>query len=238
MSSTNKTANYNLSQYIGTDKPTYLGDYNGDMNKIDAQMKANSDAASAAATSAGSALSKAESTESLVETLQENVNTNTQDIAEVTQTANSALSTANSANSLAQQAQNSANTIDQKLNKNSWTPFTQVTNINSKFATTERTFGCSYNPYLNLLKFSGTLSGGAGTSLSANEVLFTLPANVLRPTSTRYVPNLLNLNIGAGSTLGYKMDVNINSSGQVIATGAWNDIREMGSQDILVTAEW
>lgn len=24
MSSTNKTTNYNLSQYIGTDKPTYL----------------------------------------------------------------------------------------------------------------------------------------------------------------------------------------------------------------------
>ena len=28
MSSTNKTTNYNLSQYIGSDKPTYLGDYN------------------------------------------------------------------------------------------------------------------------------------------------------------------------------------------------------------------
>ena len=41
MSSTNKTTNYELSQYIGTDKPTYLGDYNGDMLKIDTQMKVN-----------------------------------------------------------------------------------------------------------------------------------------------------------------------------------------------------
>ena len=34
-SSTNATTHYELSQYIGTDKPTYLVDYNGDMNKID-----------------------------------------------------------------------------------------------------------------------------------------------------------------------------------------------------------
>lgn len=42
--STNKTTNYNLSQYIGTDKPTYLGDYNSDMNKIDTAIKDVSDA--------------------------------------------------------------------------------------------------------------------------------------------------------------------------------------------------
>lgn len=35
MASTNKTTHYELSQYIGTDKPTYLVDYNNDMDKID-----------------------------------------------------------------------------------------------------------------------------------------------------------------------------------------------------------
>lgn len=35
MASTNQTTHYELSQYIGTDKPTYLVDYNGDMAKID-----------------------------------------------------------------------------------------------------------------------------------------------------------------------------------------------------------
>lgn len=35
MASTNQTTHYDLSQYIATDKPTYLVDYNGDMNKID-----------------------------------------------------------------------------------------------------------------------------------------------------------------------------------------------------------
>lgn len=44
MTATNKTSNYQLSQFVGTDRPTWLGDYNGDMAKIDAQMKANADA--------------------------------------------------------------------------------------------------------------------------------------------------------------------------------------------------
>lgn len=59
MSSTNKTTNYELSQFIGTDKPAWLGDYNTDMGKIDAQMKLNADgitAASGSATSANTAI--------------------------------------------------------------------------------------------------------------------------------------------------------------------------------------
>lgn len=35
MASTNKTTHYNLSQYVGSDKPTYLVDYNTDMSNID-----------------------------------------------------------------------------------------------------------------------------------------------------------------------------------------------------------
>lgn len=43
MTATNHTKNYNLSQFAGTDRPTWLGDYNGDMSKIDAQLKRNAD---------------------------------------------------------------------------------------------------------------------------------------------------------------------------------------------------
>jgi hypothetical protein len=43
MTTTNHTKNYNLSQFAGTDRPTWLGDYNGDMAKIDAQLKRNAD---------------------------------------------------------------------------------------------------------------------------------------------------------------------------------------------------
>lgn len=48
MSSTNKTTNYNLSQFIGTDKPAWLADYNADMSKIDAGIAAAQAAAAGA----------------------------------------------------------------------------------------------------------------------------------------------------------------------------------------------
>lgn len=47
MAHTNSTANYELSQFLGTDKPAWLVDYNGDMQKIDTALKNNADAASA-----------------------------------------------------------------------------------------------------------------------------------------------------------------------------------------------
>ena len=48
MSSTNKTTNYELSQFIGTDKPAWLSDYNGDMNKIDTAIHTASSTATGA----------------------------------------------------------------------------------------------------------------------------------------------------------------------------------------------
>lgn len=59
MSSTNKTTNYLLPQFISTDKPTWLGDFNSAMSSIDAQMKNNADAASAAAATASAAATSA-----------------------------------------------------------------------------------------------------------------------------------------------------------------------------------
>ena len=56
MASTNKTTNYELSQFLGTDKPAWLSDYNSDMGKIDAQMKLNADAATTAGGDAASAV--------------------------------------------------------------------------------------------------------------------------------------------------------------------------------------
>lgn len=55
MSSTNKTTNYELPQFISTDKPTWLGDFNGAMGTIDTTMKANETAAAAAAATANAA---------------------------------------------------------------------------------------------------------------------------------------------------------------------------------------
>lgn len=56
MSSTNKTVTIELSQYIGTDKPTYLSDYNGDMLKIDTAIAADRDAIATAQNTADGAV--------------------------------------------------------------------------------------------------------------------------------------------------------------------------------------
>lgn len=52
MAHTNQTPNYGLSEFVGTDKPAWLVDYNGDMEKIDLGMKAAQDVADAAKTEA------------------------------------------------------------------------------------------------------------------------------------------------------------------------------------------
>ena len=44
MASTTKTTNLELSQFVGTDKPAWLTDYNGDMQKIDDGYKKLEDA--------------------------------------------------------------------------------------------------------------------------------------------------------------------------------------------------
>lgn len=65
MASTNKTTHYNLSQYIANDKPTYLVDYNNDMEAIDGGIynaQSSADSASAEAQNAQSSADNAQQT--------------------------------------------------------------------------------------------------------------------------------------------------------------------------------
>lgn len=56
MAHTNATPNYSLPQFVGTDKPAWLTDFNGAMSAIDTAMKANEvSAATATASSAQNA---------------------------------------------------------------------------------------------------------------------------------------------------------------------------------------
>ena len=60
MASTNKTTHYNLPQWIGTDKPTFLGDLNGAFSTIDTKLYTavtNAENANNNATSAAGAVS-------------------------------------------------------------------------------------------------------------------------------------------------------------------------------------
>lgn len=103
MASTNKTTNYELSQYIGSDKPTYLGDYNADMLKIDTQMKANSDAV--------------ESARAEIETTSQTANTAIQNANIAQTTAEQAQVTGTTANETAVSALTKANQNESKLNE-------------------------------------------------------------------------------------------------------------------------
>lgn len=69
MGATNSTANYNLSQFISTDKPAWLQDYNGDMLKIDTGINAAKLAADTAQSTATNAQTDATSAVNSVSTL-------------------------------------------------------------------------------------------------------------------------------------------------------------------------
>ena len=69
MGATNTTANYNLSQFISTDKPAWLQDYNGDMLKIDTGINAAKLAADTAQSTATNAQTDATSAVNSVTTL-------------------------------------------------------------------------------------------------------------------------------------------------------------------------
>lgn len=77
MGSTNTTTYYNLSQFIGTDKPAWLQDYNGDMLKIDTGINAAKLAADAAALDAGVAQNTADGAVSSIVTLNSTVSAHT-----------------------------------------------------------------------------------------------------------------------------------------------------------------
>lgn len=81
MGSTNKTTNLELSQFLGTDKPSWLNDYNADMLAIDSAVGTNVTDISTAQSRADSAYTLADNTASSVSTLSTQVSSNTTDIA-------------------------------------------------------------------------------------------------------------------------------------------------------------
>lgn len=109
MGSTNKTPNYNLPQFINTDKPTWLGDMNEAFSSIDTGMKTNSNSADSAITQASQALTTANN--AITEANQASSNATT-----AGETATSANTKATQALNTANQAQETANKVVQLLN--------------------------------------------------------------------------------------------------------------------------
>lgn len=166
MSSTNKTTYYKLSQYIGTDKPTFLGDYNADMSKIDAGIHGVQETATTANQTAGSA-------EAVAQTALKNAKTNATDIkniqsnvadinaSNVTRDANisKAQSDATKANDGAVEAKQSVNNLS--ANVRTWEVIPSSSERVSKI-----------NRALRLISINHIASGSGS---SDRRVLFTIP---------------------------------------------------------------
>lgn len=167
--STNKTANYNLSQYVGSDKPTYLGDYNSDMAKIDAQMKANADAINETDT-------KAELAKTTADTALQN--------------ATSAGQTATTANNTATSALNKALQNESNINKFNFTNFKtyNASEISiSKGSISDSNLTIARNSEGSIAKIYGQITN----SFTNDNGLVTLTLNSdLRPTNNIFIGGL------------------------------------------------
>lgn len=184
MASTNKTTNYELSQFLGTDKPAWLSDYNTDMNKIDTQMKANADGVTSVSGTAGATATALGDITSLATTDKTSA---VAAINEVNTKATTAQGTATSANNLAGEAKNTADGIAEYLSLTGRQNLTVTTTqgviaSGSNIASAYNSDGTLGKVYGNInLEFSGTPSGS---------VTVTISDTGLRPTE--------NLTINAG----------------------------------------
>lgn len=105
MSSTNSTTNYGLSQFVSTDCPAWLADYNQDMAKIDTQMKNN---ATGVSTLSGT-----------VSTQTSQISALTTSVGQASSDATEALSKANTATSNVATLTTSVNSINGQVQTNS-----------------------------------------------------------------------------------------------------------------------
>lgn len=183
MSSTNKTPNYNLSQYIGTDKPTYLGDYNGDMLKIDTQLKANADSASNATAAAGTAQAVAEQASQSVQSLNDSVTANSADIASLktknAQQDSSIQNASNKASSALNKANQNEHNITEINTRNQWMQGTNIHNTGLPNYT-KGSWNCSYNRFSGLLNIDGQIELSQGSTIAGDSRIATIPDNIMK----------------------------------------------------------
>lgn len=178
MASTNKTTNYELSQFLGTDKPAWLTDYNSDMSKIDTGIHS-------AQTTATGADGKADTNATNIGNL-ENLTTSVKTSAvaainEVDGHADNAQETANSASNTANAASLKADGLADYLDlKNTSTITATIAGSGSPFFHSQD-IKSAYNDDGSLGKVYGRLDIGKSNVSADLTISFTDTG--LRPTS-------------------------------------------------------
>lgn len=173
MASTNKTTHYELSQFLGTDKPAWLTDYNSDMSKIDTGINT-------AQSTATGADGKADSNASAIGTLA-NLTTDAKTslvaaINEVDAHADTAQGTANSASNTANSAATGVTNLSNYLTMSTFT--TPTATISSGATLSINEVSCAANNTGSLGKIYGRIIFTATINGSVS-ITFATP---LRPT--------------------------------------------------------
>lgn len=219
MSSTNKTNYYKLSQYIGTDKPTYLGDYNSDMSKIDAGIHEVQETATTANQTAGSAEAKVTALSPSVEALQNDMTgvkasvqsltvdnaQNKKDLGTLKEEVSSVKTTANGAQS---EVTNLNADIERTL-KDTVTPVSGL----------RGTVNAGYNAKMNLISINGHLTVSSPTTVGTNISIGKLPSNIPAPGSNKTFYFVTGLT--KESTNNYSRvpgDITIDTNGNIIVS--------------------
>lgn len=219
MASTNKTTNYELSQFLGSDKPAWLADYNADMSKIDTQMKANNDLAvsaggnaSAVATSLGS-IANLETTDKT-----------------------SAVNAINEVNTKAVTAQNSANGANQGVSANATAIQAIRDYLNLQSASNSLTITTNSGTIVtgSLVKSAKNTDGSLGkiygkliiNSPTLSNTVITLSDTGLRPTEAINISGLVTLAVYVSSGIGYvtSAPITINTNGTATITMSGTDV--------------
>lgn len=242
MSSTNKTTNYNLSQYIGTDKPTYLGDYNSDMLKIDTQLKANADSASNAASAAGTAQSVASDASKKVQTLNDSVTANSAEIASLktknTQQDVSIQNASNAASTALDKANQNSHNIADINTRNQWIQGTNIHNTGLPNYT-KGSWDCSYNRLSGLLNISGQIELSQGSTIAGESRIATIPENIMKLIGLSGERILWSCIFVSRTNESLEIqNLTIDQTGKLYMRHTLNDVMYMNIQTVVNTSTW
>lgn len=212
MSSTNKTTHYELSQFLGTDKPAWLTDYNSDMSKIDTGINT-------AQTTATGADGKADTANTNIGNL-ENLTTTTKTslvsaINEVDGHADGATESASNANTIAQVAKDTADGVAAYLD---------ISNVNATLtATTSGGATVDQNRFHSAYNTTGTLGKIYGfmqlIKTNSQESVITLSDTGLRPSETFNISDGIIIYFFSGSSTNLlTVDLTVNTNGTATFT--------------------
>nr|DAX14224.1 MAG TPA: hypothetical protein [Caudoviricetes sp.] len=145
MPSTNKTNPYELSQFIGSDIPSWLSDYNGDMLKINNAIQEAKTSADDAMSSAGSASSDITALSNTVSELTENLNTTNQNVTKNT-------SDISSINSSVSNINQNVDSLNGKVNANT----ESISDINTQVTANTQSINTITPAFQNMGKWTAT----------------------------------------------------------------------------------